>query len=265
MCLAGLGGASGGKTQVERPVGEIQHVAAHVANLADAPVPEHVPLQAVRSRATGEVFRVVGALGRGAKPQVPVQACGRIARCGEMPVATQLAVAPCGGRFEFADRTVDNHFLHPRIVVLRVHLGAALGGEFAFFRQPVGAQRARFLHTQGQRFFAIHAQVPVECPVGNECMVVVGGADHHGVESLVVEALAPINVGLGLRKFLQGMGEVRLIDVANRNHVLLLQPAIVGGGAAPGTDERDVEFVVRRLPGSPDPARQDQQSGGGER
>ena len=63
-----------GQLGVDHVPGEVHGVAAHVAHLADAEVPVHVPLQAIA--ALGEIARVVGVVGRGSEPEVVVQIVG---------------------------------------------------------------------------------------------------------------------------------------------------------------------------------------------
>ena len=81
-------------------------------------------------------------------------------------------------------------------------------------------------------------------------MPVVRGGDHHRIDlvadlvehdSEVVEERL-----LGPPRF-HVLGAVPTVDVAERDEVLLAAPAPVGvtGDPAAGTDERDVELVVR--------------------
>jgi hypothetical protein len=76
---------------------------------------------------------------------------------------------------------------------------------------------------------------------------VVGGADDDGVEPGLIEAFAPVDVGLGAGEFLQRIGEARLVDVAERDDVLAGEARLVREAAAPDTDEGDVEFLGRRI------------------
>jgi len=66
----------GGEAGVYGVPGEVHGVAAHVADLAAAEVPIHVPLEAVHAGTAREVFRIPGMLGRGAKPQVQWKSAG---------------------------------------------------------------------------------------------------------------------------------------------------------------------------------------------
>ncbi len=126
-------------------------------------------------------FGLYGCSGEGPSHWSQCRPAGGGALGFEIPVARELAVAPSDGGLQVADRAVADHFLDPRIVVLRVHLGADLAGEFAFFAEPIFAEHAGFFDTDGAGFFAIDVEVTVERPIGNEGVVVVGGADHHGI------------------------------------------------------------------------------------
>lgn len=101
-------------------------------------------------------------------------------------------------------------------------------------------------------------------PVGNESVVMVRRADDHRIEVFVVEAVAPVGVGLRFGKLLKRKFHVGPIDIAQGDHTMLLEPKIVSLGPTVGTDERDVELVVRRLPGAQDTAWKDGQPSGGE-
>ena len=76
---------------------------------------------------------------------------------------------------------------------------------------------------------------------------VVGGADDHRVEVLLLQALPPVNVGLRLGETSQGIREPGLVNVAQRDDVLVGQRFVMGQAAAPHADEGHVEFVARRV------------------
>ena len=59
---------------------------------------------------------------------------------------------------------------------------------------------------------------------------VVGRADDHRVEVLLVEQLAPVDVGLGLGELLGGLGQVVVVDVAQGDDVLAADAVHVGRG-----------------------------------
>jgi hypothetical protein len=76
---------------------------------------------------------------------------------------------------------------------------------------------------------------------------VVRGADDDGVDVLLLHQFAPVHVRLRLRKTLRAGREVFLVDVAQRHHVLAADCAKVRFAPAPRADQRDVQFVARRI------------------
>lgn len=78
----GLGG--GGQIGVEGLPREVHGVRAHVAHLAGAEIPVHVPLQTIQSWLAGEVAGVERAIGRRSKPEIVVQMGWRFAFGGEI-------------------------------------------------------------------------------------------------------------------------------------------------------------------------------------
>jgi hypothetical protein len=76
---------------------------------------------------------------------------------------------------------------------------------------------------------------------------VIGGAADHGVQVLLIQALAPVNVVLGLGEARGGEGQVLLIHVAEGDDVFLGEAVEVGFAAAPGAEEGDVELVAGRV------------------
>ena len=78
---------------VDAVPGDIHGMAAHVADLAVAEIPIHVPLQAVRPGSAGEIAGIVGMEGRWPKPQVEVETGWRLALGGQISGAADLAVA----------------------------------------------------------------------------------------------------------------------------------------------------------------------------
>ena len=89
---------------------------AHVADLADAPVPKHIPLQTIGTVASTKVVRVIRALGGRSEPLVPVQTGGWSGSSLIVAVARELAVAPADRRLKVADGAVADQFLDPCVV-----------------------------------------------------------------------------------------------------------------------------------------------------
>lgn len=235
-------------------VKHIHHVAAHVADLTDSPVPEHIPLQTIRARKTREIVRMIWVFRRGPEPQIPVQTSWRFADAGIVAVTGKLAVSPRGGGLEVADSPIEHHLLDSPIVRLGMHLGAALGGELALVGEPVRAQGSGLLDAESQGFFAKNTEATIHRPVGNKGVVVVGSTNDHRIEPLMIETFSPVYVSLGLGKNFERMGQVGLIDVAERDHILLCEPTVVGAPPAPRADKRDVELIIGRRLAANNPA-----------
>ena len=75
-------------------------------------------------------------------------------------------------------------------------------------------------------------------------MGVVGGAADDGIESGVIEAVAPVFIGLGVWKFGFCESEVVGVHIAEGGDVLCFKVVVVHFGATVGADEGDVEFLV---------------------
>ncbi len=77
----------------------------------------------------------------------------------------------------------------------------------------------------------------------------------------MVEALAPVDVGFGVREFFQRVCEMGFVDVAKGHDILLCQPAVVGFCAAPDADQGDVELVIGGTSARDDAGREDRDTG----
>ena len=100
-------------------------------------------------------------------------------------------------------------------------------------------------------------------PVGDEGVVVVRGADDHGLDVLLVQHLAPVPIGLGLGEDLQRFLGAQIVDVAQGHHVLAPERVVVRGSPAPYADQGDVQFVAGGVLPSQRAAFQNGQSGAG--
>ena len=239
-----LGLRRGGQRRVNGVPQQVHGMAAHVADLSGAEVPEHVPGEAVRAGPAGKIARVVGVLGRRAEPEIEVQSLRRLTLCGQVAGAADLAVAPGIGRRQVADRAVEDQFAKAIEVLHRVPLHAHLGGQLVLLLQPVRADHAGLFHADRQGLLAVDVQIAVQGPVGDEGVGVVGRADDHGVEVFLLQALPPIDVGLGLGEPFQGVGEPLLVHVAEGHDVLVGQRIVMGQAAAPDADQRHVQLVA---------------------
>ena len=91
----------------------------------------------------------------------------------------------------------------------------------------------------------------------------VGGADDHRLDVLLVEAAAPVPIGLGVREKLQRFLRAVVVDIAQRHHVLVPEHVVVRGAAAPYADEGDVQLVAGGVLAAQRAALQDEQAGAG--
>jgi hypothetical protein len=90
-------------------------------------------------------------------------------------------------------------------------------------------------------------EVALQRPVRDEGVRMVGGADDHGIEALVVQALPPVHVSGRIRETLQRVREAGFIHIAERHDILLADRVVVCEAAAPDADEGDVELVAGRV------------------
>ena len=135
---------------------------------------------------------------RRAEPQIEVEALRRLALRGQVAGAANLAVAPRIGRRQLADGPVADQFADAIEIRIGVPLHADLRGKLVLFLHPVRADDAGLFHADRQRLLAIDVQIAIQGPIGDEGVRVIGRADDHGVEVFLLEALPPVDVGLGL-------------------------------------------------------------------
>ncbi len=100
--------------------------------------------------------------------------------------------------FDGADRAAADQLDHAPVVVAGVNLRAHLRGELALVLEVRLADDAGLVHGVGQRLLAIDVLAAVHRPDVDEGVGVVGRRADNGVDVLLVEALAPVGVGLGL-------------------------------------------------------------------
>src|SRR5205814_2340775 len=109
-----------GKPGVDRVPRQVHGMAAHVADLATAEVPMHVPMQA----AALEVFRVVWMERRGPEPQIIINIAGRVAFGGHIAGPRNNPVSKRAHLFEFANGAIADHFADAIEVGVLVPLSA---------------------------------------------------------------------------------------------------------------------------------------------
>ena len=107
-------------------------------------------------------------------------------------------------------------------------------------------------------------EVAVERPVGDESVGVVCGAAKDSIKVVVIESFAPVEVDLSVRESIDARLHLDLVDVAESDHVLVLERSIVCLSAATDSDERHIEFVARCVLAKDRAGRKNGQSGSGE-
>ena len=241
----------GGLPQFERPEGQVDQVAPHVAQAAIAKVPPLLP-----DGAAAQVAGVKWALGGRAQPQVPIQVLGHLGRLGGASRPLRLAHprAPDVHFLDLADRLRLDQFHDAPIGVASVNLRAHLRGHLG---PVVGlADRAGFVHRMGHRLLAVHVLAKLHRRHRRQRMVVVRRADDHGVDVFLLEHLPPVAVTASLAGPLPGRfdgldrpREGRLFHVAERHDVyarIAEHSAQVRPAAPSGPDQPDVDSLARR-------------------
>jgi hypothetical protein len=141
------------------------------------------------------------------------------------------------------DRNVDNRAASLRRadkILKLVALGADLGGQLVFVLEPSRANHARFLDAVGQGFLTIDVFAAVHGPVGGEGVRMVGRAAEHGIYVLLLKAFAPIHILRGLGEFFRAESQMLLVDIAERNNVLLGKHVEMRFRTAPSAQQCDV-------------------------
>ena len=149
--------------------------------------------------------------------------------------------------FQFADRAVENQFADAFEVRIGVTLGAMLGGELHFVLQVIRAHRAGFFHADAERFFAIYVHASVHGPIGDECVVMIGGADDDRLDVLLIEQPPPIRIGFRFGKDLERFLGAEIVDVAQGHDVFVANDIVVRGSPPPHADQSNVQFVAGRV------------------
>ncbi|MCX6606873.1 MAG: hypothetical protein NTV52_25275 [Acidobacteria bacterium] len=177
--------------------------------------------------------------------------------------AGELAGVPAVDGFEVADGAVEDEFAEAFEVGVGVALGAVLGGDLRFVFEVVGADGADLFDGDAEGFFAEDVFAAVDGPVGDEGVVVVGGADYDGVNVLLIEALAPVVVGFGFGEDFETFLGAEVVDVAEGDDVFIAEDVVVGGAASPDADEGDVEAVAGGGLAAKDATTKNGEAGGG--
>ena len=100
-------------------------------------------------------------------------------------------------------------------------LRSNLRGKLVLLGEPLGTNHTGLLDGIGQWLFAIHVHVTVQSPIGDEGMRVIGRAADDGIDVFLFQAFAPVEVVLRSGEYLGRLGQVLLVDVAQRNDILV--------------------------------------------
>ena len=192
----------------------------------------------------GHVRRVVGAVGGGAEPQVPVDVAGH----GRFVLGASLRAVPAAephvGLADRADRPGRHEFHRPADAFRRRSLVARLGDHLVLRgRLP---HHAGFLHGPSQRFLAIDVLAPFHGRHGRHGVRVIGRAHDAGVDVFVefVQQAAKVLVAFGLRMLFEGLGSPAVMHVAQGHNGLAGHVAEVTPTHPGHADRRDVQLVV---------------------
>ena len=240
---------------MQRHVRRAEDVAGHVAERARAEVIEAAPREGlikVRTPAIG-----LGASAHGewtllghAEPQVPIERRRHrlFLRDFGDALRPQRAVAPCMDFRHVADLAVPNDLGALASAFVRVALVAhlrrhfVLGGRFAHL--------ARFPNRAHEGFLHVDVLAPLHAPHGRRGVHVIRRRDNHGVDVLgfLVEHLAEVAIGGGVRERLERLGGAPVVHVAQRDDVLgrRRRPDIARSLAA-RTDRGEVQLLVGGL------------------
>ena len=107
-------------------------------------------------------------------------------------------------------------------------------------------QRSLF-RREGEGLFAVHVFPGVQRVDGDGDVPVIGRGDEHDVHVLVGQKFLVIGIGLRLGRVRQGAVQVRLVDVAQRDHLdvgVLLEIAHVAGAAVAHADHSQAQLFI---------------------
>jgi hypothetical protein len=105
--------------------------------------------------------------------------------------------------------------------------------------------------------FHVAVQAAIECPVGDEAVRMVCRAADYGIKVLLVKALAPIDIVLGLGESLGCVSDMVLIHVAQSYYVFSGDRAEMRIAPAPGANQGNIELVAGSIGAGKYAARQD--------
>ena len=106
-------------------------------------------------------------------------------------------------------------------------------------------QAPRLVNRVRQRLLAIGVQAELERHGRGRRVAMVGGAHHNGVQILALEHAPEIVVNFCVRKSLFGCRQIVVVDVAERDDVLVRDAVEVIATAIRYADNTDVKIIFR--------------------
>lgn len=241
---------------------EVHGVGAHIAHLADAEIAVHVPEQAVQAVRAAEVLGAVGMVRRGADPLFIMELSRGIALGVWVTGTGEFAGIPAMDTDEVADGAVEYELAEAFKVGIGMALSAVLGGELGFLTEIVGADGTNLFDRDAERLFAEDVHAAVEGPVGDEGMVMIGGADDDGFDILLVENAAPIPVKFCLGEDLSSLASADVVDVTQGHDIFIAQGIVVSRATSPDTDQGNIQAVAWSRLAAQDASFQDGEASG---
>src|SRR5689334_8837439 len=182
---------------------------------------------------------------RWADPLLVVEACGRLTLCFGVSRPRKTTAVPTVNCPEITDRPIEDEFTNPFEIRIRVALSSVLRSKLVAVLQIICANNARLFDGDAERLLAINVHPAVHRPVRDKGVMVVCSADDDRFHILLIEQAPPVGIRLRLRKDLERFFGTEVVDVAERDHVLVSHHIVVSRTSTPYTDEGDVQLVTR--------------------
>ena len=234
----------GGHPKVKRPVGRVKHMTNPVANAAAAK-------RGITAPVKRQISRVIGALGGGAKPLIPVQPLGHLVLLGlqgtlfaNLAVDILEGIAPRMHLGDLPNRARPDQFTKKADMIRGMPLVADLRDYL--FLQGSRAQRPHLGDRMCQRLLRVNMFAAPDRPHDGDCVRVIRRRHQHGVDLVAdgIVHLPKILEALGLREFLERPGGTPVVHIAQRHDVLPGHRAEVGSSAPATADGGNANLVV---------------------
>ena len=233
------------RAEGQRPHRVIDDVAAHVAEGPGAKIDPAAPR-------VGAVSRVVGTLGNGAEPEIPIEGGGDRRRAGGSadPLLPEAA-GPIGPGVDFAD-VADDAGLDPFVREPRPFGGVPLVAHLRDHARPARrlGDGAGLPEGVGEGLLDVDVLAGGDGGHGGDGVGVIGGADGAGVDvlRLLVEHLPEVLVARRLGVGVEGAAGPLVVDITQRDDIRaeLGEGGDVAPSHAAGTDAGEVDALTRR-------------------